>query len=1011
MTKSAIKSPFKFLDPYDREDREIFFGRTDDEKKLYQLVRKNRFVLVYGPSGSGKTSLVQCGLAKHFEPSDWIPLYIRRGNNINIALLEKLKERSDSKFDPFDLENVLVSLRSVLEEIRKKDLRNIYLIFDQFEELLILGNDREKELFKSILREINNTNFPSNCFVIILLREEYFAWLDSFEKNVPELSGNRLRVEPMRLDELKEVIIESCARFQIKLESPDETSEQIIKVVAGKRDISLPYLQVYLDQLWKNVYKKKYGEDKDFDENKVYPIEITKLDIRQFGKIQDVLKTFLKDQTNDIQKKLMELYDTIPADCLASILEGFATYEGTKLPIKYKLSGSFYKINKKSPKYLHDIKPKILKEALDMLTNSRLLRNDGLCFELAHDTLAKLINEERNQGDKKRLYDIRQKIQNNFTEFTETKEYMSYKEVKLFEESIPSLNLEKHLLDFYNKSKEIREDDELERVKSVRKTARLKLIVISSVTMFLMLAATSIYFITSADNNYGLVYVGYNMEKINNKHEALILAKYIYEEVSDTASLKGKIEQLAINQQIQEQFDIFTDTLNAKNILETGDMSISANGRFIVYNDDSTYLIEDTTFRKGFSSVHYSYFIGNSDTLLLAYRDTSRINVPGFSNQLGINLRKFVLYNCAKKMAYDSIILSPQEGTLPGREYAFVTREDGSYPNQAHYTSTGTLLIPYRGTPDYAKNFFGLNGQILVKTGTRRFSISSENALNLSPENNFFTTLETINGESTMLTYDELGNNIKPTLNDIVIGKFLDSGTLLYVTDWELKIVNVETRIDLSFPISRSVKNIFANDKYAVLTTNIDSFYVLDLKTRKKIGYHEKLIGFNLKTNIVISLSIPDKTVAKTEPEILYGRHFSGKEIGNHKCASGIESAQYNEASQSTLVYAKRKPGQGQLYLYLFNDSIKIKAAFGITANDSYGFSKDGKIIYYVRDNLLSVFKNNGSLVNLSRFSEIWKWLENPKNAKYRISLDSLERLKEKHKLKFPGESVIPGYH
>jgi len=995
MNKPAQKSPFKFLDPYDREDREIFFGRAVDEKKLYQLVRKNRFVLVYGPSGSGKTSLVQCGLSKHFEPSDWIPLYIRRGNNINIALLEKLKERSEASFDPFDLDKVLVSLRSVLEEIRKNDLRNIYLIFDQFEELLILGNDKEKELFKSILREINNPNFPSNCFVIILLREEYFAWLDSFEINIPEVSNNRLRVEPMRLDELKEVIIESCARFNITLESPEETAEQIIKVVAGKRDISLPYLQVYLDQLWKKVFKNKYGEDKIFDDYKDSPIEFTKLDIRQFGKIQDVLKTFLKDQTTDIQKKLKELYDTISDDCVASILEGFATYEGTKLPIKYKLSGSCYKINKKSPKYLHDLKPKTLKEALDMLTNSRLLRNDGLCFELAHDTLAKLINEERNQGDKKRLYDIRQKIQSNFNEFTETKEYLSYKEVKLFEESIPSLNLEKHLLEFYNKSKEAREDEELERMKSVRKTNRLKIIVISTFSMFLILAAVSFYYIRSADNNYGLVYVGYNMEKIPNKLEALILAKYIYEEVSDSAQLRleGKIEQLAINQQIQEQFDLFTDTLKTKNILESSDLSISANGRFIVYNDDSTYLIKDSSFRKGFSSVHYGYFIGNTDILLLAYRDT------------------LVLYDCVEGKVRDTISLVQEGGTLPSREQAFLMKEDGSYPYRAQYTSSETLLIPYRGRPDYSKNILGFNGQILVITPTRRFSISSENALNLSPENNSFIAFETNYGESKMVAYDESGVALKSTLSNIEIGKFLDAGTLLYVRDWELKIVNEELNINHSFIISKSVKNIFANDKYAVLTTNIDSIYVLDLKTRKCLGYHEKLVGFNLHTNTLISISIPGQIISKSNPEILYGRHFSGKEIGRHKCSSGIESAQYNEASQNTLVYAKRKPGQAQLYLYLFNDSIKIKAAFGISANDSYGFSKDGNIIYYVRDNLLSVFKNNDSLVNLSKFDKIWEWINSEKNKKYTISSDSLKALKKNHELKFPGESIIPGYH
>jgi len=80
------KSPFKFLDPYGKDDINFFFGRDEEIEKLYQSVNKNRIVLVYGLSGTGKTSLVQCGLTERFDVTDWVPFFIRRGCNLNASL-------------------------------------------------------------------------------------------------------------------------------------------------------------------------------------------------------------------------------------------------------------------------------------------------------------------------------------------------------------------------------------------------------------------------------------------------------------------------------------------------------------------------------------------------------------------------------------------------------------------------------------------------------------------------------------------------------------------------------------------------------------------------------------------------------------------------------------------------------------------------------------------------------------------------------------------------------------
>ncbi|MBI4646179.1 MAG: ATP-binding protein [Bacteroidia bacterium] len=90
------KSPFKFLDSFTKDDRDIFFGRDNETEDLYRKVFESKMLLVYGVSGTGKTSLINCGLANKFSDSDWLPVNIRRGANINESLLRAVGSRQSA---------------------------------------------------------------------------------------------------------------------------------------------------------------------------------------------------------------------------------------------------------------------------------------------------------------------------------------------------------------------------------------------------------------------------------------------------------------------------------------------------------------------------------------------------------------------------------------------------------------------------------------------------------------------------------------------------------------------------------------------------------------------------------------------------------------------------------------------------------------------------------------------------------------------------------------------------
>ncbi|MEO6037929.1 MAG: ATP-binding protein, partial [Saprospiraceae bacterium] len=178
-----MTSPFKLLDAYTAADRDQFFGREEEEAALYDMVAKNRLILIYGQSGTGKTSLVQCGLAAHFDVTDWYPLNIRRQVDLNDTLYRRLVQASGVAAGQ--------AVVAMLDMLYATYLRPAYLIFDQLEELFILGTVAEQEAFAETIRSILQSTVP--CRLLFVIREEYLACLYAFERTVPTLFDRRLR--------------------------------------------------------------------------------------------------------------------------------------------------------------------------------------------------------------------------------------------------------------------------------------------------------------------------------------------------------------------------------------------------------------------------------------------------------------------------------------------------------------------------------------------------------------------------------------------------------------------------------------------------------------------------------------------------------------------------------------------------------------------------------------------------------------------------------------------------
>lgn len=445
------KYPFKFLDAYDKNDTDIFFGRDEEIKALYEMVFQNPILLVYGASGTGKTSLIQCGLAGRFKSYEWLPLTIRRGSDINKSLEKALKdegEKNKTGNNEIELqdEKQLTGISKLIKDVYLNNFKPIYLVFDQFEELYILSNnkDEEKKFIESV-KEILLCEQPVK--LIFSIREEYLGYLYDFEKAVPQLLRKKLRVEPMTLDKLSEILkgINNYKNSNVHIQTEEipEIADEIFIKLTGKRknqNIELPYLQVFLDKLYMEIA----GDEKRQNE-----AMITMKTLHEIGDIGDVLRDFLESQVKSISEKMSSAGNSISMDTIWQILSPFSTLEGTKEPLLMKELKA--RVPQTAEKFVDDCVAefkarRILKtsgngEQQDAEKSNEDDLKSTERYELAHDSLAKCIAGKRTD-EEIALLEVRRLINSQLALKGDARAYFNEKQLNFIEPQMAKLNLD-----------------------------------------------------------------------------------------------------------------------------------------------------------------------------------------------------------------------------------------------------------------------------------------------------------------------------------------------------------------------------------------------------------------------------------------------------------------------------------------------------------------------------------------------------------------------------------------
>lgn len=280
-TRTASSEPGAAVDPqnpwlglasYTEETRSFFHGRDEEAAELARRVQRKTLTILFGQSGHGKTSLLRAGLVPRLRREGHCPVYVRIDYTPDSpAPAEQIKAaifaatlvagtwtRTGISRPGESLWEFLHHRDDLLQDAAGRPLVPL-LIFDQFEEIFTLAqNDdagrRRAQAFLAELADLVENRPPAELEarierdetdaaqfdfaradyrVLISLREDYLAHLESLKAGMPSVTQNRVRLARFTGAQALAAVMAPAAHLV-----SEDVATQIVRFVAGGADLA-----------------------------------------------------------------------------------------------------------------------------------------------------------------------------------------------------------------------------------------------------------------------------------------------------------------------------------------------------------------------------------------------------------------------------------------------------------------------------------------------------------------------------------------------------------------------------------------------------------------------------------------------------------------------------------------------------------------------------------------------------------------------------------------------------
>ncbi|UCG96276.1 MAG: hypothetical protein JSW31_11655 [Burkholderiales bacterium] len=271
--QSAVdeQHPWLGLASFTEETRGYFYGREEEVAELARRVQRKLLTVLFGQSGLGKTSILRAGIVPRLRPEGYCPVYVR----IDYAPespppSEQIKQaifRATEATGQWTKPGVASEGETLWEFLHHRDDVLLdaggrpvmpLLIFDQFEEIFTLGQADdagrqraaqfiedladlvENRLPKELEAKLEHDETITERFdfgradyrLLIALREDYLAHLESVKGVMPSITQNRMRLARMNGQQALAAVLKPGGALVSQ-----EVAESIVRFIAGGSEL------------------------------------------------------------------------------------------------------------------------------------------------------------------------------------------------------------------------------------------------------------------------------------------------------------------------------------------------------------------------------------------------------------------------------------------------------------------------------------------------------------------------------------------------------------------------------------------------------------------------------------------------------------------------------------------------------------------------------------------------------------------------------------------------------
>lgn len=361
------------MDFYHEDDADIFKGRDDEIRQLYQTVLTSPITLLVGDSGVGKTSLICAGLFTHLKKlGTWQYLRSRIHDDptryvtsdICINLLEQRGSSSETIISVFGL---------LSDRFRSQ---RILVVFDQFEDILDVPLADKLEDLRQALQAVLAHRFD-NLHILLVYRSDAQARLGSW---IQRLSGSSSGLPTVYLSELDEfggleAVRALLSRKEIGYESLKLLKDILLDIKGQDKGLFPPFIQMVVTTLADVASESS-------------PVITTDMYMELGGSLI-IIGDYLFRRLDEFEECRPHVEQVLKAMTCSTGRKGEATVEELQWQTKLGYDA--------------------LKLMLDSLTDKRMIRPlGGGRYEIIHDYFAQLVDSGLVSLEERRVKQLRE---------------------------------------------------------------------------------------------------------------------------------------------------------------------------------------------------------------------------------------------------------------------------------------------------------------------------------------------------------------------------------------------------------------------------------------------------------------------------------------------------------------------------------------------------------------------------------------------------------------------------